>query len=97
MVAGVEPRAPVTLDVFSDTLGKTIEVQVAESAIPDIVYRLCPENGALVYTEAGLPFSGQIGGVANAVTYTGGGESGSMGDPYRSGSAYPDGAPLNGP
>ncbi len=96
-VAGVKPRAAVPLDVFSDTLGKTVEVQVAESAIPDIVYRLWPENGALVYAEAGLPFSGQMGGVANAVTYTGGGESGSMGDPYRSGGAYPDGAPSTAP
>lgn len=97
MIAGVAEQPPVALDVFSDTLGEAVEVQVAESAIPDLDYRLLPENGSLVWTEAGVPFCGQIGGRANAVTYVGGGESGGMGNPFRNGAAYPSDAPSTAP
>ncbi len=89
IIPGVEPAGPVTLDVYSDTLGETTQVQVDESAIPDLDYRFAPENGSLMYTDAGVPFCGQIGGRANAVTYVGGGEAGGMGNPFHNGGLYP--------
>jgi len=97
MVGSLEERGPVTLDVYSDTLGATTEVQVDESVIPDLDYRLDPANGSLMWTDAGVPFCGQIGGRANAVTFVGGGESGGMGDPYRNGDYYPADAPSTAP
>jgi|LSQX01.1.fsa_nt_gb hypothetical protein len=97
MAAIPTDSGPVALDVFSDTNDATAEVQVDGSTIPDLDYALTPEDGALVYTPAGIPFSGQMGGIANAITYTGGGEAGSMGDPFRRGAAYPDEAPSTAP
>jgi len=97
MIAGVQERGPVALDVYSDSLGATTQVQVDESAVPDLDYRLSPENGSLMWTDAGVPFCGQIGGRANAVTYVGGGESGGMGNPYRNGSFHPADAPSTAP
>ena len=67
------------------------------ATIPDLDYRLGPENGSLMYTDAGVPFCGQIGGRANAVTYVGGGESGGMGNPFRNGALYPADAPSPAP
>ncbi len=97
MIAGADDGALVPLSVFSDTADETVEVAVPESTIPDLDYRLDPENGALVYADWGLPFSGQMGGIANAVTYTGGGESGSTGDVFRQGAAWPADAPSSAP
>lgn len=97
MIAGVQERGPVALDVYSDTLAATTEVQVDESAIPDLDYLFDPANGSLMWTDAGVPFCGQIGGRANAVTYVGGGESGGMGNPFRNGASYPADAPSTAP
>jgi hypothetical protein len=97
MVAGLEPQPPVALDVFSDTLGEAVEVQVDGSRIPDLEYDLLPENGSLAWTDAGIPFCGQLGGRANAVTYVGGGEAGGMGNPFRNGAAYPQDAASTAP
>jgi len=92
LIAGREPAGPVTLDVFSDTDGATTQVEVDASAVPDIAYDFLPENGSLMWTDAGVPFCGQVGGRAEAVTFVGGGESGGMGDPFRNGGLYPEDA-----
>lgn len=90
MVAGIGSGQPVALPVHSVVQNTVTHVQVAESQIPDIVWEFDPGNGTLMWTEAGVPFCGQLGGRAEAVTFVGGGESGGMGDPFRNGAAYPE-------
>ncbi len=97
MVAGVEPGELVDLDVYSDSQHKRVTVQVPAGTIPDLNYDLDPENGSLLYTNAGRSFWGQIGGRTVDVTGRGGGESGSLGDPFRNGGAYPADAPETAP
>lgn len=83
------PGQPVQLDVFSDTEDKPVQVTVDGGTIPDLRYELDPENGSILYTSVGRPFWGHLGGREINATGTGGGEAGGMGDPYRSGGAYP--------
>ena len=97
MIAGVEAQPPVPLDVFSDSLGERVRVEVDAARIPDLDYDLLPENGSLVWTDTGVPFCGQLGGRANSVTFVGGGESGGMGNPFRNGAAYPEDARVTAP
>lgn len=89
IIAGREPGEPVALAVHSVTEDAVTRVAVPAGAIPDIVWDFDPANGSLMWTDAGVPFCGQLGGRAEAVTYVGGGESGGMGDPFRNGDAYP--------
>ena len=97
MIAGIEPGEPVNLDVYSDSQQKHVTVQVDGGTIPDIEYQLDPANGSLLPTDAGRCFWGQLGGRPVDVTGRGGGESGTMGDPFQNGRAYPADAPATAP
>lgn len=88
VIAGLPAAGPVALDVYSATTGQTAQVQVDRSRIPELQYEFDPANGSLFYTSGGVPFCGQLGGRAEAVTFVGGGEAGGMGDPYRNGPLY---------
>lgn len=89
MIAVRVPGEPVSVAVHSVTENVVTRAQVPEGMIPDIVWDFDPANGSLLWTDAGIPFCGQLGGRAVAVTYVGGGESGGLGDSFRNGEAYP--------
>lgn len=80
---------PVQLDVFSDTEDRATKATIDGGAIPDLRYEFDPENGSILYTASGRSFWGHLGGYEINATGVGGGEAGGMGDPYRSGEAYP--------
>ncbi|NUP99277.1 MAG: hypothetical protein HUU35_05415, partial [Armatimonadetes bacterium] len=88
LAPSVSGRA-VSLDVFSETAGRPTKVQVEEASIPSLEYRLEPANGSLFITASGRTFWGHLGGREIDATGVGGGEAGGMGDPFRSGEAYP--------
>ncbi|MHB8993984.1 MAG: LamG-like jellyroll fold domain-containing protein [Armatimonadota bacterium] len=98
VLLGALPQGqPTPLDIFSDTNDRPCQVSVDSATIPDLKYEFNPENGSLLYTAAGQSFWGQLGGRGIDATGVGGGEAGGMGDPYRSGGAYPKNAKQSAP
>jgi hypothetical protein len=97
VLAGSPKGQPVQLDVFSDTSNRPCQVTVDEATVPDLKYEFNPENGSILYTAAGQSFWGALGGREIDATGVGGGEAGGMGDPYRSGEAYPEKATETAP
>jgi hypothetical protein len=89
LLGALPPAGPVTLDVFSDPEDRPVQVTVDGASVPDLRYEFNPAHGSLLVTPAGRPFWGHLGGREIDATGVGGGESGGMGDTFRSGAAYP--------
>ena len=77
--------APVS--VYSDTAGKAVIVAVDAARIPKALYEFSPERGSLLWTSAGRPFWGVLGGFSDLAT----GRGTSSSTPFRVDSRnYPD-------
>jgi hypothetical protein len=56
------------LRIYSDAQKKPVDVQVAADRIPDLRYDFDPTRGAVLLTDAGVPFWATLGGFSNSTT-----------------------------
>jgi hypothetical protein len=68
LVPSTNPPAMKTLRVYSDAQKKPVDVQVAADRIPDLRYDFDPTRGAVLLTDAGVPFWATLGGFSNSTT-----------------------------
>ncbi len=83
LVPSENSSAMKTLRVYSDAQKKPVDVQVAADRIPDLQYDFDPTRGAVLLTDAGVPFWATLGGFSNSTT-----GRGAINDLYRG--KYPD-------
>lgn len=63
---------PTPVSLYSDTAAKTITLDVDASQVPCISYEFSPQRGSILWTSAGRPFWGMLGGFSDAATGRGG-------------------------
>jgi hypothetical protein len=68
LVPSENSPAMKTLRVYSDAQKKPVDVQVAADRIPDLRYDFDPTRGAVLLTDAGVPFWATLGGFSNSTT-----------------------------
>jgi len=65
-----------SISVYSDTKNKAISLMAPAMQVPDITYAFNQDHGDILYTAAGRPFWGILGGYMDTATGRSGGESG---------------------
>jgi len=68
LVPGVGSAGDKALRIFSEAKQIPVDVDVKESRIPSLHYRLTPDHGAVMLTDAGRPFWATLGGFSNTTT-----------------------------
>lgn len=86
----------VTTRVYSDTAAQALKITAPGLEIPDIVYEFDPAHGSILYTRAGRPFWGILGGFVSQVTERGGAEA-RDGTPFLREADYPAKASVTHP
>ena len=72
----IEKMGETTISVYSDTENKAVRFNVPVMQVPDITYEFNQDHGDILYTAAGRPFWGILGGYMDTATGRSGGESG---------------------
>ena len=96
VVLGQATTQTKKIEVYSSTQSAPVAAQVAAANVPDIRYEFNPANGSALFTAAGRPFWGILGGYFTQVTERGGGESGD-GTPFIGSKGYPENALQSAP
>ncbi len=86
----------LSTQVYSDAMKEAVKIQAPAVFIPDITYEFDPEHGSILYTKAGRPFWGILGGFVSQVTERGGAEA-RDGTPFLREADYPDAASVTHP
>ena len=92
-------RGPTTdLRVYSDSTGQPVDLRIRRVRVPDCAFDFSRERGSVLYTSAGRPFWGHLGGYVDTTTGRGGNGGGASATLFRFGThQYPADAHVTAP